>query len=112
MLISPVSEKEAEEMSDEKWLEIIELYNDRNKAGDPFVGGAHELSTVLEKEVRKDPERFAKLVQKFPDTTHEYYFDAILRGIVDTPLDIKSALDVCRRCHQLPVDLVGAGYVS
>ena len=28
---SPVSEKEAEEMNDEKWLEAIEIYNDRIK---------------------------------------------------------------------------------
>jgi hypothetical protein len=28
---SPVSEKEAEEMNDEKWLEAIEIYNDRNQ---------------------------------------------------------------------------------
>ena len=102
---SPISEEESKEMSDEQWLDAIVLFNDTRKMqemSDPFVGGAHELSAVLEQQVRKNPEHFANLVQKFPDTTHEYYFDAILRGIVDTPLDIKAALDVCRRCHQLP----------
>ena len=104
---SPIPEDETDEMTDEQWLEAIARYNydhedETSETRDPFVGSAHQLSSVLEKQVKKDPLRFAGLVQKFPDDTHEYYFDAILRGIVDVDLDPQNALLVCRRCHQLP----------
>ncbi len=102
LIESPISEREATEMTDEQWLDAIVLYDDRNSVRDPFVGGAHELSSVLEKQVRKDPERFARLIQRFPDTAHEYYFNAVLRGIVGTSLGVEGVMQVCQRCHQLP----------
>jgi hypothetical protein len=45
---------------------------------DFFQGGAHELSGVLERRTKEEPERFAQLALRFPDDTHRYYFDAVL----------------------------------
>ncbi len=102
---SPISETNADKMTDEQWLEAISRYDseDHSNTNDftDFIGGAYELSSVLEKQVCKEPARFAALVLKFPDDTNVHYFNAILRGIKDTGLDIKLILDVCRRCHDL-----------
>jgi hypothetical protein len=69
---------------------------------DFLVGGAHELSGVLEAQVKKDPKRFAQLVLRFPDDAHPYYFHAVLRGIADAGVDTDTLLKVCQKCHELP----------
>jgi hypothetical protein len=70
---------------------------------DDFLkGGAYELSGVLERRTKEDPERFAKLALRFPDDTHRHYFDAVLRGIAEAGVSTKTLLEVCRRCHALP----------
>lgn len=104
-VISPISDEDADKMSDEDWLGAILVYNSENHSfrldGTNPVGGALELSRVMEKQVNLNPSRFAALVQKFPDDSNVYYFNAILRGITNTDLNIKLVLDVCRRCHNL-----------
>lgn len=50
---------------------------------DFWKGGAHELSGVLERRTKEDPERFAHMALRVPDDTHHYYFDAVLRGIAE-----------------------------
>ena len=65
-------------------------------------GGAHELSGVLERQTKEDPERFAHLSLRFPDGTHRYYFDAVLRGMAEAGVSMETLLRVCRRCHELP----------
>lgn len=69
---------------------------------DFWKGGAHELSGVLERRTKEDPERFAHLALRFPDDTHRYYFDAVLRGIAEAGVSTETLLEVCRRCHELP----------
>ncbi|WP_203427689.1 ATP-binding protein [Rippkaea orientalis] len=102
---SPIPKNATEKMTDEQWLEAIKTYDceHENKMGD-LIGEAYELSDNLEKEVKKDPYRFAKLIDQFPDNTNLYYFNAILRGIAETEVEIEmeTVLNVCQRCHQLP----------
>jgi len=104
-VISPISEEDADKMSDVDWLKAISVYNSENRPftfdGTDPVGGALELSRVLEKQVKRDPTRFAALVQGLPDDSNVYYFNAVLRGIEDTELNMEITLDVCRRCHNL-----------
>lgn len=70
---------------------------------DDFLkGGAHQLSGVLERRTKEDPERFARLSLRFPDDTHPYYFDAVLHGIAEAGVSTETLLEVCRRCHKLP----------
>src|SRR5215208_4826738 len=70
--------------------------------GDFLKGGAHQLSGVLENRTKEEPERFARLALRFPDTAHRYYFDAVLRGIAEAGVSTETLLDVCQRCHELP----------
>jgi hypothetical protein len=104
---SPIPESAAEKMTDGQWLSAIACYNHSDPSSwfqrnGEFVGGSGELSHILEKQVKSEPERFAKLVWEFPDSTHPHYFDAVLRGIADVDIDAETALQVCQRCHQLP----------
>ena len=70
---------------------------------DDFLkGGAHELSGVLERRTKENPERFARLALRFPDDAHRYYFDAVLRGIAEVSVCTETLLEVCRRSHKLP----------
>jgi hypothetical protein len=104
---SPIPEKAADKMTDKQWLKAIARY-DYNHVGTRFqrtgqiIGGADDLSRLLERQVKKEPVRFAKLIWRFPDNTHSSYFDAVLRGIAEVELDIETAFLLCQRCHQLP----------
>lgn len=104
---SPISEKAADKMTDKQWLKAIARYDyndvrDRFQRTGQIIGGADQLSTLLERQVKKEPVRFAKLIWWFPDNTNSSYFDAVLRGIAEVELDIETAFLVCQRCHQLP----------
>lgn len=100
----PIPESAAEKMSDEQWLSSIHKYDTDDRdftQDDHFVGGALELSRVLESRVKKEPKRFAELALKFPDHANPFYFEAILRGLSETNLDIETVVRVCERCHRI-----------
>jgi len=104
---SPVPQSAADNMTDEQWLSAMARYdNDKPESwlqrNGEFVGGAGELSRLLENQVKKEPARFAFLLLRFPDNTNSLYFDAVLRGIADVGLDVETVLQVCQHCHQLP----------
>ncbi|WP_375495076.1 hypothetical protein [uncultured Nostoc sp.] len=88
---SPIPEPARQKMTDKHWLKAIRRY-DR----------AAELSDFLEAQVKKEPARFAALVANFPDDTNSLYFDAVLRGITEVGIDVRTAFCICQRCHQLP----------
>ena len=101
---SPIPEQTAEKMSDDQWLLAIRQYDsERSGVGQDghFVGGAHELSQVLENQVKQEPERFAELVLEFPDDANPSYFEAVLRRISDANLDLETVVRVCERCHRI-----------
>lgn len=104
---APIPQNAAEKMTDKQWLNAMALYgsNDprswRQHNGE-FVGGARELSYLLENQVKKEPSRFASLLLQLPESTNSSYFNAILHGIADVGVDVQTALCVCQRCHQLP----------
>ena len=100
----PIPKDVVQEMSDEDWLAAISQHDaDRSEFTQEgeFVGGALELSRVLEDRVRHEPERFAELVLKFPDHANPFYFEAVLRGICDANLDIETVVSVTERCHRI-----------
>ena len=106
---SPIPENAAEMMSDDQWLAAILQHESEhgNWQRGPFVGGAYELATVLEGQVRRDPNRFAELVLTFPDDANVSYFGAVLRGISDADLDAEVVLRACERCRQIGSSEVG-----
>lgn len=104
---SPIPEDASDKMTDEQWLRAIAHY-DYNDAGSRFqrtgqlIGGAYQLSELLESQVKQEPERFSELIHRFQDSANSSYFNAVLHGIAEVGLDVETALHVCQRCHQLP----------
>lgn len=101
---SPIPASAAEKMTDEQWLAAVARYASREhewRDGEP-LGGPHELSQMLEAQVRKDPLRFSRLVLKLPDETNAAYFHAMLRGLDGGVADTEAVFGACRRCHRLP----------
>ena len=102
---SPISEQDARGMSDDDWLIAIEKYSSNSPSDDLdnfLVGGARELSRLLETLVKEDPSRFAKLAQRMPDGANPAYFEAILQGIEGADIDLETVVDTCLRCHNIP----------
>ena len=103
---SPIPENSARKMSDDDWLGAINKYSfdwPLPASGDNlFVGGAIELSRVLETLAKEYPARFANLIHRMPDDANVYYFEAVLKGIMGTALDEDAVVDACLRCHKIP----------
>jgi hypothetical protein len=93
-----------EKMTDEQWLKAIAKYNlTELSRKDGSLVDAEAILRFLAEQVKKQPERFAELLLKFPDSTNPRYFDAVLRGIAESEVavDFKTVLKVLYHCHQL-----------
>ena len=124
---SPIPPDAIKKMTDEQWLRAIAEYGGRESgsAKDFLKGNVHQLSTDLENEARQDKIRFAELALKMDSELHQFYFSAVLRGIVteqltpsgpeaegvvtgDTvaqtapPLETTKIVAVIERLHSLP----------
>ena len=100
----PIPRDVVQEMSDEDWLAAISRHDTDTQEftqDGRFVGGALELSRVLEDRVRHEPERFSELVLKFSTHANPFYFEAVLRGICDANLDLDTIVRVTERCHRI-----------
>ncbi len=101
---SPIPTPFACKMSDDNWLSAMAHYpSDKlsNEPSDWLKGGASQLSQELEAQTKENPDRFASLVHRMPDGVNGNYFEAILRGIADSGLDLDVVVAVCLRCHNV-----------
>jgi hypothetical protein len=82
---SPIGKESAERMSDDQWLNAMRTHDSeegkRRRREDFLVGGAHQLSGVLEHLAREDKPRFAKLALRMDVQILPAYFEALLRGL-------------------------------
>jgi hypothetical protein len=102
---SPIPDPATQLMKDWQWLRAFARYDrDDSDRRDFLKGGAHQLSSQLEARASEDPIRFIGLAVQMPDTAHTYYFDAILRGVAKSDLEVPlaSIRDLVLRCHALP----------
>ena len=101
---SPIPEDSASHMTDANWLSAMAQHSQEYPpyAGDALVGGAVNLSRVLESLTKGDPARFANLAHQMPDSVNPVYFKAILQGLAGSELSMDQIIAVCLRCHQLP----------
>ena len=102
---SPIPEDSASKMNDDEWLGAIKRYSSDSPSNEPgrlLIGGAHQLSQILERQTKEDPERFAKLIHRIPDNANTSYFDAILGGITGADIDAETIVNACLRCHRIP----------
>ena len=102
----PIPDSAAHKMSDDQWLGAIRRYSSDSLSDDPntllLKGGARELSRLLETQTKEDPGRFAHLAHRMHDDANPSYFEAILRGIAESELDMEEVVRVCLRCHEIP----------
>jgi hypothetical protein len=105
---SPISNLAASKMTDRQWLKAIMRYSNNNVSfykSDSFgrlTSGMSQLACVLEANVKIEPKRFANLVIQFPENSNTVYFNAVLRGLVDTEVDVNTAFRVSSHFHKLP----------
>ncbi len=104
---SPIPQEAAEKMTDKQWLTAISEY-DYDDGGSRFertgelIGGAFQLASLLEKQVKQNPVRFANLIENFPEGANVAYFNALLRGLSEAEIDdVKVAIQVIEHCHHL-----------
>ena len=99
---SPIEENAAEKMTDEQWLKAIQKYDSEERPHrwkNPGKGSAWELAGTLQKLVKQEPERFARLSLKFPSGTHPYYLEHTLSGLKETEVSTELKLEVCRKAY-------------
>lgn len=101
MDFSPITIEKAEKLTDQEWVNIIHKYNPKNKKDIFSQQIPLDLSRILEECVKKEPKRFSKLIQRFGNDFHIYYFNAVLRGIKGSGIFFEEVLNVCRKCHNL-----------
>jgi hypothetical protein len=101
---SPIEVEATQRMSDEDWLRAIRRHDNDGHGwredGTP-VGGAPELASVLRKQSKSHPARFAALAATFPADAHHAYVSAVLAGIEETEVDLTLLECLIRRVHDI-----------
>lgn len=101
---APIPEDKAAKMSNAQWLRAIARHSGSEPkftADGRLVGDAYAQARVLESLTAKQPERFARLLLRFPPVTAQSYIGAILRGIAGARLDPELLLAVCRHAQDI-----------
>jgi hypothetical protein len=104
-VVSPVPKDEADNYSDDVWLQAIAKYNADRGVPDwnnPEKGGASEFAGLLQDSLRREPERFARLSLRFPTGTHPSYFMNVLYALKDAPVASSLKCEVVRRIFDSP----------
>jgi hypothetical protein len=100
----PIPQERAKKMTDRQWLRAIARYPTSGPGHRPdgkLVGDASTQAQVLEEATKDDPERFARLLLRFPDDTADPYVEGVLRGLAGTRLDPQLLLTVCRHAQRI-----------
>ena len=97
---SPIKKDVADKMTDDQWLRAIERYRSEDWGHflrDEVMGGARQLSQVLEERAKEEPERFARLSLRFPVDANPVYLDRTLSALEKAPITNNLKLQVCRK---------------
>ena len=71
-------------MSDKQWLRAIEKYhNDEGQIyeRDGVIGGARQLSAILQARTKEQPERFVAFLERLPTDINANYAEAVVSGL-------------------------------
>ena len=101
---SPLSSDVTTKMSDLQWLTAIQKYatvEDREWLEDKIIGGARELSRMLETCTNEQPIRFAELMLRFPKNANSHYFDAVVMGLCKGGLPVGLLSSVVNTAKEL-----------
>lgn len=98
---SPIEGKALERMTDDQWLRAVAKYQGEERDWNSFTGGAGELASKLGEWVKKEPERFGRLLFLIPKETNSCYFESVVSGLAETPCDDELKFDVARHVFDL-----------
>ncbi|HEY4201524.1 MAG TPA: ATP-binding protein [Devosiaceae bacterium] len=91
MVRSPIDGERTKFMNDATWLGAIAKFSvpreQRSWGEDGLRGGAMELSRELKERAKEAPERFLKLLARFPNGTHQDFAWGITAGIAEAKPD-------------------------
>lgn len=99
----PIPEDRARKMTDRQWLRAMARHGAsgaRLRRDGKLVGDASVQAQVLETIASEAPQRFARLLLRFPNDVAQPYVDAILRGLTGRGLEPSLLLAVCQRARQ------------
>jgi hypothetical protein len=100
---SPIDAQKAQRMSNEQWLQAIRRYRDDEGhvyERDGVIGGARQLSSVLQAQTKEEPHRFVALLETWPSDINPAYPEAIISGLRDSDADsawVARAIKASRR---------------
>jgi len=98
---SPIPVEAFAKMSDEAWLGAMRKYDDSTDwdapREDPLKGGVVELSRAFAEQVKKDPERFYRLAQRFDDSISPFYVGAVISGLTESNAHTDRVFNLVRR---------------
>lgn len=96
---SPIDGR-TDRLSDKAWIEIVKTPAEKmgkKEWGNHFVEASHEtFASAMGRQAKKQPERFAKLALKFPDTAYSGYIWNILWAL-EEKVDLNLTCSVLRR---------------
>ena len=81
---SPISSETAERMSNAQWLKAMKRYatdGNHEYRREAVIGGARQLSSVLQAQAKTEPERFVAMLETLPDGLNDAYAEAIISGL-------------------------------
>lgn len=94
---SPILDSIAQKMSNQSWLRAMQKYQRGQEHKDFHRGGAQELSTLMQKEIKEDPSRYYELLQQVPDDVDDAYVIAYLNGLAEADSPAEWFFDTVRR---------------
>jgi hypothetical protein len=100
----PISNEAAAKMTDRQWLRAIARYQSSELQQRPdgrLVGDATTQAQVLAEATKVDPQRFVRLLLRFPGGTAAPYVAAVLRGLAGARVDPELLLRACQHAQQL-----------
>jgi hypothetical protein len=107
---SPIKSDKAQYMSDEEWLRaIVKYHNDERHIyeRDGVIGGARQLSSVLQARTKEQPERFVAFLERLPTDVNPDYAGAVISGLRESEASaavIVRAIKAARRWPERDFD--------
>lgn len=102
---APIRPDQAQHMSDRQWLRAIQKY--RNDEGhiyqrDGVIGGARELSSVLQTRAAEEPERFVAFLERLSTDINADYAEAVVSGLRESQADAALIVRAIKSAQRWP----------
>jgi hypothetical protein len=107
MVPPPIPHEAAAKMTDRQWLQAIARYQTselRQRADGRLVGDATTQAEVLAEVTKVNPQRFVRLLLRFPGGAAAPYVAAVLRGLAGARVDPELLLGACQHAQQIVGD--------